>query len=510
MIDNFTFENAFKALEEVQEEIEVTPKVKEKAKVVNESLNKNTSKELKKIDYSYASRLSKRKGLDKERLEVVIDELNDGALDDLGYVQELVASKNVKGIEDLILDYYNDVSIDEPLKESKKINESPLLEPKHDARKSFYGKAEVVEEDGDKVLYSYGTKVAKITKDNKVELLSGSLPETRGYKVMLWCYSPTTLRHVKEFLKQNGFKAESKAQMEKDYVRKDESKKINDSKELKEGTKFNLKDDDQVKKAKEFKEDNSDKEDNIEKIVDVDASTVDELKDSYVGSTILQCPVCKTLIYKKPEELVKDEESGLYNIELECPHCGITKGFELIGQVAKLDAKEEEPKDEPNKDDVSNDNIDLGSIEGEKDDLEESKKEVVLENLDEVKFDKLINKYLHSVYENVESYTTTNGSIEDESNKLIMEGTIKYTSGKRVPTKFIFEATSITKHNLIKLKGLNESFSKARTPFTLIGRVKNNNLVCECLRYNYNTKTLNESKKVKGSVFLRDKKEKKK
>lgn len=497
MVDNFTLENAFKALEEVQEEIEVTPRIKEKTKALNESIK---------------------------------------------------APK-------------------------KKIIESPTLDPQYDSRDSFYGKAEVVEEDGDKVLYSYGTKVAKITKDNKVELLSGSLPETRGYKVMLWCYSPTTLRHVKEFLKQNGFKAESKSQMEKDYLRKNESCNLKeevsslekelgkdwkdivlqddssseggtsfsgetlgeflneiDGEEVKtldelnkilkecgilplkgkvnESTKFNLKDVDQVKQAKEFKESNEDKESNIEQVVDVNASTIDELKDSYVGNAILQCPVCKTLIYKKPEELKKDETSELYNIDLECPHCGSEKGFELVGQVAKLDNKEEPKEDKPSEDD-STSKVDLGSIDGE-DNIEESKKDVTLENLDETKFDKLINKYLHNVYENVDTYTTTKGSLDDTTNKVIMEGTIKYTSGKEVPTKFIFEALSITKHNSIKLKGLNESFSKARTPFTLLGRIKSNNLVCECLRYNYNTKQLNKSKKVKGSVYLRDKKEIKK
>ena len=31
-------------------------------------------------------------------------------------------------------------------------------------------------------------------------------------------YSVTTLRHIKEFLKQNGFKAETKAQIAKDYM----------------------------------------------------------------------------------------------------------------------------------------------------------------------------------------------------------------------------------------------------------------------------------------------------
>ena len=57
-----------------------------------------------------------------------------------------------------------------------------------DGRKSFYGKAIVIEKDnGEKVLQSYNTEVCKIT--------SG------GEFVRLWSgYSATTMRHVNSFL----------------------------------------------------------------------------------------------------------------------------------------------------------------------------------------------------------------------------------------------------------------------------------------------------------------------
>ncbi len=72
------------------------------------------------------------------------------------------------------------------------------LEPKNDARKSFYNKAV---EDGDK-LYSYGTLVAEI-KD--------------GQPIVYNVQSQTTLRHVKEWLLQKGFTAINKKQIIKDY-----------------------------------------------------------------------------------------------------------------------------------------------------------------------------------------------------------------------------------------------------------------------------------------------------
>ena len=78
-----------------------------------------------------------------------------------------------------------------------------LLEANYDARASFYGKARVeVKEDGSKVLTSYTTEVAEI---------KGDVAKVYGL------HSATTLRHIKEFLKQNGFEAENKKQIWKDY-----------------------------------------------------------------------------------------------------------------------------------------------------------------------------------------------------------------------------------------------------------------------------------------------------
>ena len=72
----------------------------------------------------------------------------------------------------------------------------------YDSRKSFYKKAHVKTEDNKKILISYNTEVAYI-KD--------------GFAVVLGLYSMTTTRHIKEFLKQNGFKAENSKQILKDY-----------------------------------------------------------------------------------------------------------------------------------------------------------------------------------------------------------------------------------------------------------------------------------------------------
>ena len=89
----------------------------------------------------------------------------------------------------------------------KELQESPIygLKNEYDS-KGFGGKAQVeTDNKGNETLYSYDTPVCKI-KGDKVTLL----PK--------WDSSATTLRHVKEFLKQHDLKAESKAQIAKDYM----------------------------------------------------------------------------------------------------------------------------------------------------------------------------------------------------------------------------------------------------------------------------------------------------
>ena len=82
--------------------------------------------------------------------------------------------------------------------------QSVQLETFYDSRKSFYGKAIVHhKEDGTKLLQSYSTIVARITPEGKA-IVHGT-------------YSPTTLRHIKEFLQQHGFQAGSKREIEELY-----------------------------------------------------------------------------------------------------------------------------------------------------------------------------------------------------------------------------------------------------------------------------------------------------
>ena len=506
------------------------------------------------------------------------------------------------------------------LKESCSTKEDLKVElhPEFDSRQSFYGKARVIiKPDGTQVLYSYGTPVCRI-KDGKATLLH------KGY--LGWSSSQTTLRHVKEFLKQNGFEAGSINDLRKNYAQEQadisedyddlndswdsitrdiiakvkeltgkditdrdihfddsrawslyvpgsvlnlacnkfgayrnymgggirgqinhngrdedntyelgeffaetlkriedlinagfedeedwdkptgvlESKEEENKEQLNENHQVDLSDDKEVEKAKEEIE-KEEQKDETEYIVDVDAETVDKLKDSYVGDVILICRKCRTPMYRHPEDIKKDETTGFYNLEDECPHCGAQDGFELGGQISEFESSEKAEEASKDEDDKK-DEIDDVKVKRQVTTIEDEEDITKAESFDDSKFNKLVTKYLKEVYDNVTSFETKDGSFEDD--KVILEGTIKYASNKTRDVKFVFENISRTKGNKYKLVGTNESITSDKDAFSVIATVKDGTLICETLSYNYKVNLNEEETLVRGRTSLRESKKK--
>lgn len=123
--------------------------------------------------------------------------------------------------------------------------------------------------------------------------------------------------------------------------------------------------------------------DEVEDIIDVDAKNEEELKDSYIGNVILDCNVCHSKLYKKPEEVIIDEETEVANIEEVCPYCQSNDGYLVIGQVAEYCdhcEDEEEHKEEKVED---SDEIKVDETEEDKVEIEEKEDEKLEENLNE-------------------------------------------------------------------------------------------------------------------------------
>lgn len=289
-------------------------------------------------------------------------------------------------------------------------------------------------------------------------------------------------------------------------------------------------------------------------VIDPEAETEDELQDTYIGKVILHCPVCNSMVYKKLEDIVKDDVEELVNVGEECPYCYTSEGFKVIGIVSPFTEKpeedtegeEEETSDEEQAtetetvdenltEDVEQvevttdeqkvtldaDNDGKVTIETEVVENPEEGEEVLapvptevadtieeteespwpepedevdydVEDFDEESFDELGESYLKSVYENVSSYKTTD--VSSQGNTLVVEGLIKFNSGKMKPTKFVFEAKTATKNNKLRFIGENKNITRGRKAFTLTGTLnENKSFITE--RFNYNYMTKNESGK---------------
>lgn len=81
----------------------------------------------------------------------------------------------------------------------------------------------------------------------------------------------------------------------------------------------------------------------IEKIVDLDADSPEDLLTSYVGKYIIQCPQCMTLFYKNQEDVVESEDDpNTVNVSEVCQHCGNESGYTLVGKVGEATPEETE------------------------------------------------------------------------------------------------------------------------------------------------------------------------
>lgn len=155
----------------------------------------------------------------------------------------------------------------------------------------------------------------------------------------------------------------------------------------------------------------------IEKIVDLEAETEEDLLPSYVGKFIIQCPQCMTLFYKNEEDIEKSEENpDVVNINEPCQHCGNSSGYSLIGKVdtvgedeaaqydvedfedegneLDLDFTDEDETTEATEDEVATEEgdeeeLDLEPIEAEETEEEEEVKESLTEDVDKELDDKL-------------------------------------------------------------------------------------------------------------------------
>ncbi len=105
-------------------------------------------------------------------------------------------------------------------------------------------------------------------------------------------------------------------------------------------------------------------------IIDDEAETEEDIKDSYIGKVILDCNVCHSLLYKDPEEVVEEGED--VNVDEECPFCYSQSGYKVVGQVKPF-VREDEEEDEEEPEEAKEESEEEETDEEEKEEkVEES------------------------------------------------------------------------------------------------------------------------------------------
>lgn len=119
-----------------------------------------------------------------------------------------------------------------------------------------------------------------------------------------------------------------------------------------------------------------------------------------------------------------------------------------------------------------------------------------IEDFDEESFDELTESYLKKTYGNIKSYKTVR--VIDNDNKLIVEGYIRFASGKLRKTNFILE--SKMQGNKIRFIGKSD-ISGNKNAYKVSGSVKGKKFITESMNYNYITKTKTGTpKRVYGTI----------
>lgn len=191
------------------------------------------------------------------------------------------------------------------------------------------------------------------------------------------------------------------------------------------------------------------------------------------------------------------EEGGKVTVSTE-PKAPEATGEEAIGPLsdetlADIEAANDladAPVEEP---------VEGEEVPAEEEAPAEGEEDMDIDEVDETALDELGESYLKEVYENVDSFKTSNVSSTDTH--LVVEGVIKFKSGAEKKTGFIFEAHSVTPDGKVRFTGKNEHFSRGAKSFILTGKIENKKLISESFTYNYRAKTADgKSNRIYGTV----------
>jgi len=217
--------------------------------------------------------------------------------------------------------------------------------------------------------------------------------------------------------------------------------------------------------------------------IEADKSIVKETMKKFFETVVNQLTQKHALIKKLPAAKLMFESINNLSIDTDDTHMEmasdengkVTISTEPLTNTAELDTEETITEVDPETQEEISSNVSDGE-----------EIEIDVEEFDEESFDELGEGFLKRVYENVDSFHTSNVVLVND--KLKVEGLIKFSSGNVKKTNFIFESREATKSGMIRFVGKNEELSRGKKSFTVTGRMSGNKFMSESLNYNYGVK----------------------
>lgn len=231
-----------------------------------------------------------------------------------------------------------------------------------------------------------------------------------------------------------------------------------------------------------------------------------EEEEEVLDESLNESPTLWDELVKSYPELEESLTESFNNVSIETDDQKMTMTSEENGKVTvttepieEASTTEEGEMITPIPDETQDEIIDATAEVVEETPAEEEEMEFDFDELDEEGMDELGESYLKRVYENVDSFKTSD--VSTSGNKLFIEGMINFKSGASKKTGFIFEAKEATRDGKVKFIGENAHFCRGKRAFTLSGSLNEKKLIVESLTYNYRAKN-NEGKstRVYGTI----------
>lgn len=186
---------------------------------------------------------------------------------------------------------------------------------------------------------------------------------------------------------------------------------------------------------------NDDDTDETIRVIDPEADTDEDLKQSYVGKVIINCNVCHSHVFENKDDIII-EEDGSVNVEKQCPYCGEQEGFTIVGEIAPYSEEthvEEDSDEDSSSNETDTDESDIIEDDNKEDETKTDNSDDMNESLDDASKPVSMSRATRRITPIQEDFKEVSITTEDQKLEMSSDENGKVT----VTTEPIQENTSV-------------------------------------------------------------------